>query len=65
MSSKARNMDEIARKIKVVYDSIMLDNFAFKFGNEDEFAAKLKVQEEYNKLSIEMIDDMEKKIKKE
>ena len=58
-------MDEIARKIKVVYDSIMLDNFAFKFGNEDEFAAKLKVQEEYNKLSIEMIDDMEKKIKKE
>ena len=58
-------MDEIARKIKVVYDSIMLDNFAFKFGNEDEFAAKLKVQEEYNKLSIEMIDEMEKEIKKE
>jgi len=29
MSSKARDMDEIAGKIKIVYDSIMLDNFAF------------------------------------
>ena len=58
-------MDKISEKIKVVYDSIMLDNFAFQFKNEDDFAAKLKVQEEYNKLSIEMIDEMEKKIKKE
>jgi hypothetical protein len=26
---KARSMDEISTKIKLVYDSIMLDNFAF------------------------------------
>ncbi len=65
MSSKARNMDEISEKIKIVYDSIMLDNFAFQFRNDDELAAKLKVQEEYNRLSIEMIDEMETEIKKE
>ena len=65
MSSKARGMDDISLKIKVVYDSIMQDNFAFQFRNDDELAAKLKVQEEYNRLSIEMIDEMETEIKKE
>lgn len=61
---KARDMDGIKQKIEVVYKSILKDDFAFQFRNDDELACKLLVQSQFHKLNSEMIKELDNLHKK-
>jgi hypothetical protein len=59
MSKKARSMESITEKITRVYQSIILDNFAFQFRNDEELAAKMQFQEKYNEFKMLMIKQLD------
>ena len=60
MTNKARCMNEIIEKIKIVYQSILKDDFAFQFRNDDELASKLLVQDKFYELKDKLIADLDK-----
>jgi hypothetical protein len=59
MSKKARSMESITEKITCVYQSIIRDNFAFQFRNDEELAAKMQFQEKYNEFKMLMIKQLD------
>ncbi len=50
MHERAREMEQIINKIKIVYESIIKDDFAFEFRNDEELASKNLVFKKYREL---------------
>jgi hypothetical protein len=40
LHERARDIKQIIKKIKIVYESILKDDFAFEFRNDEELASK-------------------------
>ena len=50
LSDRKREITKIIQKIKIVYNSIIKDNFAFEFRNDEELASKNLVYKKYKEL---------------
>ena len=50
LSNRSREVTIIIKKIKTVYDSILKDDFAFEFRNDEELASKNLVYKKYKEL---------------
>ena len=50
LSDRKREIAKIIKKIKTVYDSILKDDFAFEFRNDEELASKNLVYKKYKEL---------------
>jgi hypothetical protein len=58
MKGMARTMEGIVDKIRLVYKSILKDDFAFHYRNDEELASRLMVQGQFYKLKADLINKL-------
>lgn len=52
LHERARDIKQIIKKIKIVYESILKDDFAFEFRNDEELASKNQVIKKSREIQI-------------